>query len=441
MRTLPVAFALLAGLSLAATAADPKPYAVPVSLQVDQVEPVLTVGEKSRGYALEGALAGLATAPGDRGKFRLLVAHAFAPGQGPGGVPVSSWDVKAYTDEQGLLPVVTSGGDAARKVVEATDGKKAPPAYLHAVCAAGAPEGFDRPVLLAGEEGGGGRAWALADGRAYPLPAMGSFPKGGLAVLDGTGDATVLVLTEASPTGGPDSRVFVYVGKKSGGDEVLARNGLSGGALFAVAVKGQPTESGLKKGQSYRFDLAPVTPGAGAAAGTGFVLLGGVCQDPSRPKTVYLAAVGSEARGRDGRLLDHNGRLYALTFDDPSRPQAGGTLEVALSGVEGVIGPSALAMDSRGRLVVGEAPTFPTPGRDTSLWLFEPRTGALTRLLEVNPGATGRGSEPGSWTIGGVADASAVMGSGAWLVTIRTGEPLRDAKLVEDGQVVAVHLR
>ncbi|MFZ5983756.1 MAG: alkaline phosphatase PhoX [Acidobacteriota bacterium] len=464
--------ALLSGVVLAPGigAQAQKPYVVPVSLRVEAVEIALEVGESARGYRLAGRPDGMGLLPLEGGAFRLYVNHELARDEGEArahggkGAFVSQWEIKPHTDQHGLTLYARSGQDAIRKVLDTTGaeyrsvskGRFGPLCSAHL---AGAAEGFDRPIFLTGEESRGadtldgqpgGRSYAVFEGQAWALPRLGRYAKENQVVLRGTGERTAVVGLEDGPET-PDSQVYLYLGtKEPDSRDALARNGLSNGGLFVLRVEGAATEEDIReKGAARRCSFVPVRYDqtaealereADALGATGFVRVEDGVQDPSSPRTFYFVTTGSEYRGKSGRHVNHNGRLYRLVFDSLSDPSAGGTLELILKGSEGVVSPDNLAMDDKGVLLIAEDPTFPLSGRASSLWQVDTRTGDLVRLLEVNPAAAGPSFEPSDWEITGTVDASRVLGSGWWLMAVQAhGVPAPPA-LVEGGQILAVRL-
>jgi len=443
----PVPAVLAFALTLTATvsADDPKPYLTPVSLQVQQIEPVITAGESVGKCRAVGAPAGLWAEKSGQGMVTLWAAHSLASDQGVGrahgarGSFVSRWAVKAHFDSQGLLTIVREGADAIRKTTERTS--KSPFGRISALIP------WDGGLLFAEAETAsrtadgqkGGRVWLLADGKAQPLPSLGRCGREGLAPQ--RSGAGTLLLMAASGGGSAEGRIYLFKGSAD----------LSGGTLYVLALEGMaPGAAPREKGRLFRVRFIPVrgeqdadglareVASKGAAS---FVHPAGAAADPSVPGNFWFATLGGESRDAAGRLLDHNGRLFGLKLDDPAEPAKGGTLAVLLDGDEGVVSPSALAADGRGRLLLAESPTFPPPGRDTSLWLYDPRSDApLVRLAEVTQMAAGARTENGAWACGGVADASAALGSGWWLVSVATRASARETDVCEGGQLVAIHL-
>jgi secreted PhoX family phosphatase len=465
------AAAVLAGSALLGIRAEEaKPYVVPVSLRVEAVEIALAVGESARGYRLAGKPDGMGLLPLEGGAFRLLVNHEFSRDEGQArahggkGAFVSQWDFKPHRDQHGLTLYARSGQDAIRKVMDlSNDGyrwvSKGRFGPLCSACLAGPAEGFDRPIFLTGEESrgadtldgkAGGRSFAVFEGQAWALPRLGRYAKENQVALRGTGEKTAVVGLEDGPES-PDSQVYLYVGEKErDARDALARNGLANGTLYALRVEGAATEEDLKeKGTPRRCAFVPVRwdqeadaleREADAQGATGFIRVEGGVQDPAAPRHFYFATTGSEFRGRSGRHVNHNGRLYRLVFDSLSDPAAGATLEMILKGSEGVVSPDHLAMDAKGGLLLAEDPTFPLSGRASSLWQVSTRTGELVRLLEVNPAVAGPSFEPSDWEITGLVDASEVLGGGWWLLGVQAHGVPAPQDLVEGGQILAVLL-
>ncbi|MEW6757033.1 MAG: alkaline phosphatase PhoX [Acidobacteriota bacterium] len=469
-RTLAAAWLSAAATVAGVRAEAPKPYVVPVSLRVEAVEIALEVGEAARGYRLAGRPDGMGLLPLEGGAFKLYVNHELAREEGEvrahggKGAFVSLWEIKPHTDQHGLTLYARGGQDAIRKVLDASgvEYRSVSKGRFGRLCSAhlaGAAEGFDRPIFLTGEESRGtdtldgqpgGRSFAVFDGQAWALPRLGRYAKENQVALRGTGEKTALVGLEDGPET-PDSQVYLYVGtKEADSRDVLARNGLSNGRLYALRVEGAATEEDIReKGAARRCSFVPVRYDqtaealereADAQGATGFVRVEDGVQDPSAPRTFYFVTTGSECRGKSGRHVNHNGRLYRLVFDSLADPSAGGSLELILKGSEGVVSPDNLAMDERGALLISEDPTFPLSGRASSLWQVDARSEELVRLLEVNPAAAGASFEPSDWEITGMVDASKVLGSGWWLMAVQAhGVPAAPA-LVEGGQILAVRL-
>lgn len=473
VRTIGTVSAALVLLALVAvpTRAQDKSLLIPVSLQVDQVEPFLTAGNSVKGYRMAGDPDGLGMIPTRRGHFDLYVDHDFDQHQGARrshggrGAFVSVWDVRPYWDDSGLLLVVEHGKDAVKKVYAPAGGRNERIrggrfGRLGAGFMAGPDEGFDRHVFLTGEdvEDGsnlqeiqGGGSWAVIDGDAFALPRLGRFAKTGHAVLAGTGERTVVLMGDDGEDG-PSCHLYVYVGRKKASSRgPVEKNGLADGELYALSVHGHATEARLSRtGTALPFKLVKVDRRTGgaeldkaakAAGATGFVRVEATAQDPASPRTVYVVTRGGDAKTADGRYVNHNGRLYRLVFKDLKNPEAGGTIETVLEGGEGVVSPVAIAVDKKGRLILCEKPNFPLSGRDTSVWEYKVKTGELDRLMEVRPSVIGKKALRGDWDTGGILNASGLLGDGWWIVSVQAHYPAGDPGQVEGGQLVAFHTR
>jgi hypothetical protein len=236
LATAVAAAALLSGAWLPSAQED-RPHLVPVSLQLDQVEPVLTAGEGAKSYRLAGRISGLAAYPGGQGIFTLYVSHAFSSGQGSArahGAPgafLSRWEMREHLDPSGAIFVIRSGQDAFKKLYEFSGGayKAAERVSLSSfgpVHPAGPETGFDRSVLLVGESAPEGRAFAVTEDEAYALPMLGRFPHGGCTVLGGTGSRTVVLALED----GAESTRAAFTSTRATGRRRLRRS--SGDAVF-----------------------------------------------------------------------------------------------------------------------------------------------------------------------------------------------------------------
>lgn len=402
------ALSMALAVALSVRAQDPKPYLVPVSLQVQQVEVVLGPGQGAKGYPLPPAPVGLVAKRGPKDTLQLWVGH------GQGKTPLSEWTIQAHLDAQGLLAIPRTGKDGVKRVEGGAPGALVP---------AAGPFSSDGGILL-GQGSPGGRLYSVDGGKATALAAAGRTGAAGVAALGGG----TLLLT--SPGSSGDGRVYLS---------------LPDGRLFALAVEGlAPGEvpRDTARDHTVRFlavrldqEGAALAKEAADKGATRFLSPSAAVADPRNPGAATFTTLGGEARDGAGHHLDHNGRIYRLELAAQGDPSRGGTLKVLLDGSEGVVSPAALAADGQGRLLVGEAPTFPVPGRDTSLWLFEPGAEVpLVRLAEVAQGAAGRKDGTGAWAVGGVADASAALGPHWWLLSLQ----MRDA--AGTGQVLALRL-
>jgi sugar lactone lactonase YvrE len=81
----------------------------------------------------------------------------------------------------------------------------------------------------------GSQSVAIFDNQAHALSKLGHFPKENTVVMRGTGNSTIILTTEDGPRT-PDSQLYLYVGRElRESDNVLSRNGLDNGKLYAFA--------------------------------------------------------------------------------------------------------------------------------------------------------------------------------------------------------------
>lgn len=333
--------------------------------------------------------------------------------------------------------------------------------------------GFDRNVLLAGEEasgsgtfdGQGGLAFATIDGDAYALPRIGHASWENVVVARGTGPKTVIFGLEDGPSGGDGlhSQLYMYVGEKdSSGGDALSINGLNNGYLYTF-VSNDPTRTGEStftaqgatlSGRWVEVDWtlndSALDAATKAVGGFGFVRVEDGCSDPNIPGRFYFVTTGA------GGTSNPFGRLYQLEFD-PNNPLGGASLTLVVnSDVDRFISPDNIDINAHGELMICEDPIYnlSTLGltRDTALWSYNVNDASLTLVAELDRDAArahalgadpGNSSDPGSdvpggWEFSGIVDAEEYLGRGAWLLNVQA-HSLRIvpvSETVQGGQVL-----
>jgi hypothetical protein len=311
--------------------------------------------------------------------------------------------------------------------------------------------GFDRPILLLGEESPaphtfderGPQAWAVFDGAAYALPRLGRAEWENIVAAPGTDSVTVLFGLEDASGTGLDSQLYMYVGVKwPEAEDALVRNGLRGGRIHVLCAddSARGSEAALeRRGEStpvhwsaLEWDLTDVEfDRASRRAGAfGFVRIEDGACDPREAGVFYFVSTGMPG------TANPSGRLYRLLFD-PASPAGGGSLEILLDGSEGVVHPDNIGMNRAGQIAIQEDPgtTLQDRGlqRDSSIWIYDTRDASLVRIatmdreaarqhaLAADPGNRVDAKEdyPGSWESSGIIDASAIFGRGAWICTVQ----------------------
>lgn len=402
---------------------------IPVSLRVEQVEPFLTVGESVRGFKLQQKPSGLGLALANRGFLDLWVSNDIAPSRSK--PPLSHWKLKPFWDSQGLTLLATEGHNAVRKVYTRRSAS-ANPGFFTTAVRLSERQGFKEPFLLLASKSG--ILVVTLSGRAYGSSAAAALEVKAMIPLRVGGGQTALLLA-GSRRGARGSGFFLYIGRKHAGSRNPAEaNGLNEGRLLALKLAGNKTENALKKkGAVFDFTFTEKLD-----EGTLFADASGLCVDPGESGKVFAVTRGSDAKSANGGWINHNGRLYSLSFKESS-PEKGGKLRVLLQGTEGILGPSCVAADSKGAVLIGEAPRFPLPGRDSSIWKYQTGKGTLERLLEIRPSA-GSKSERGEWRVRALLDASAELGPDWWLGAVTEGA-FDKGETGTKGQLVALGLR
>jgi len=430
-KLLPVVFAVLllfTGEMVLTQEAPKESMLIPVSLGVEQVEPFLSVGESVRGFKLAKGLSGLALV---RSRVsNLWVSHHATVNHSKSSL--TRWVLKPFWDSQGLTLLATEGHPGIRRFYgnkgDAVVGGNVTTATLLSK-----ESGFEEPLILLASQSGllavtlSGRAYGSDVAAGMEVKAMTPLPAG-------SGRAALLLAGKKD--GARDSGLYLYLGRKHADSRNPAGvNGLTDGRLLALKLAEKKTEGALKKsGEVIDFTFT-----GNLDKRTLFADASGLCADPGDTRKVYAVTKGSDERNANGGWMNHNGRLYSLSFSNPGRPEEGGTLKVLLGGTEGVIGPSCVAAAAGGVVLIGEAPRFPLPGRDTSIWKYEIRSGRLERLLEVRP-PPGNDSERGEWKVSALLNASTELRPDWWLAAV-VESSFGKGETGTKGQLVAVGLR
>lgn len=478
------------------------PYLRPLSARCD-VGPLLTVGQhvphaSGEGwFRLEGVPDGMGLrmdAPAADGTRRahLLVNHEWGPAAGrpaaplPAGARVSEFTLEA--SGRRLRPLLITGRWAIGQVVAGEPPEAVAPVTrgLAKLCAAfWADErvGFQPPLFLNGEEaqaaesfdGRGGQAWALHDGTVYAFPRLGRAMWENVVVAPFTGDVTMVFGLEDGPDAGDGlhSQLYLYVGSKKPGDpDPLAANGLRGGMLYVACSEDltRNSEATLQgRGESTRIRWLPVPWDATdeeldresrtAGAFTFVRIEDGAC-DPVEPGRLYFATTGKLPHENQPPPCNARGRVYRFEFD-PRDPLAGGTLTILLDGTSGIVAPDNVDVNRHGQLAILEDPAHDLKelglARDASIWMYDlhaarldriatiDRSAAIRHALRANPANTNdpKSDGPGRWETSGIVDAEALLGRGAWLLSVQAHSLRIDpvAETVQGGQLLWLRWR
>lgn len=419
---------------------------------------ILTVGESAGNYRMVGLPDGLGAYDNEDGTFTVLMNHEIADPlgiartHGGKGAFVSEWVINKKTLE------VISGGDLIQRVYrQLSDGRwEAVPvngsvgqsASFSRFCSAdlaaksaffnkATRKGTKQRIFLNGEESAPTYQRGVAHvatgpdkGSSYVLPwtelAHGAWEN--LLANPYSGDKTVVIGTADGGTNG----LYVYVGEKQRTGNDVEKAGLVGGAVYRVAVAGnlpetRAVDAGLgltvnKRGNyEGRFSLV-----AGADIGNGistkFLRPEDGAWDTENHNRFYFVTTDQMDAAKDGnRNTDiaagqiGRSRLWALVFDDSSRPELGGKIEMLLDGT-----PSKGDYQMFDNMTVNDDGTL-TLQEDAGnnqhngkVWLFNPKTGNLTKIAGFNPVLFGDMNQPGLFTkdeeTSGVIDVTEILG-------------------------------
>lgn len=435
---------------------------------------ILTVGDNIGGYRLAGLPDGMGAFNNPTaGNFTLLVNHEIGGtvgavrAHGQTGAFVSRWDISTNLAVNSGRDHNTSAADAFEYSSGTGTWSNAPsPAQRWSRFCSGdlaAPSAYFNPatglgtqsrIYMNGEEAGAeGRAYAHivtggATNQTWQLPHLGKFSWENAVASPYAQDKTVVIgLDDSSP-----GQVYMYVGNKQNTGNDIERAGLTNGNLFGIQVTGLPLENRATPA-SGRFNLfahGDVSNRTGGSLQTESVANG--VTDFLRPEDgqfdprpgkendfYFVTTDRYDTTGTGGSTVGRS-RLYKMSFDDITNPNAGGTVTELLSTEDGPQMMDNMTIDSHGRILIQED----IGGQDAlgKIWLYDIDS---TNFLEVGahnptffqPGAPGfltRDEEAS-----GIIDAKDQLGDGWYLLNSQAhyGIP---GELVEGGQLLAMYI-
>lgn len=450
-----------------------------------QTASILTVGDSIGGYRMAGIPDGLGAFDNGDGTFTLLMNHELGNGvgtlraHGSVGAFVSKWIIDSRTLQ------VQSGSDLIQQVFLWDAGTQrsfgSPATYpFNRFCSGDLPEisafynpatgrGTTERLYMHGEEGGTGLQVATvvtgADaGKAYVLGKFNLSSNG--SGLTGVGawenalaspypqDKTVVVANSDGGSGIMTNAVAVYVGSKQTSGTQADRAGLTNGTLKFVNVAGNATEIANS-----------TTRATNITSGTRFSLSGTASTifsrpedgawNPLNPRQFYFVTTDRLDQVSDGTGAQvGQTRLWRLTFDDITNPDAGGTIDLLIDGR--TVGSQKVNMFDNmtvnhrtGQIVLLE--DVGNAAHNGKVWHYDPATDVLTQVARHDIARFGDVSVPATAPFNqdeessGVLDVSSILGPGAYLLDVQAHYAINSAtpngfsnpnELVEGGQLL-----
>lgn len=328
--------------------------------------------------------------------------------------------------------------------------------------------GFSEPVFLTGEEsdgadtfdGKGGQSVAVVDGKAHALPKLGRFAKENQVVVPHTGLKTVIMVLEDGPST-PDSQLYMYVGQKVPfSHNVLRRNGLDNGKLYAfVGGPGIQHEGDLPAGNTTgswalvpgaeAMTAAQLETATDAVGAMGFVRIEDGAGNALAPGQFHFVTTGSSFPA--GSPYNELGRLYRLNLNK-FNPTAASKLTVVYNadtvvagGGDTALSPDNMEVNGRYVMIQEDGTTesravMASKGRDGSIWRYDLKHNYAAKRVATlaPPGRDGIAVGPGVWETSGIIETTGEFGWNSWLFDVQAHRPTTAPApgTVEDGQLM-----
>lgn len=433
MKTTIVAASLLALFALDASAgtftgpsSSTSPYVLPIQSDMD-ITSVLTTGDSVGGYRMAGIPDGLGAYDNNDGTFTVLMNHELSGtlgavrAHGARGAFVSEWIINKSD-----LSVV-SGNDLIRNVYgwnssTQSSNTAASTIAFNRLCSADLAAqsafynastgmGSTARLYLNGEEGG-------ANGFALATVATGT-NKGNTYILgkfnpatNGTGgtavggwenlvanpyaqNKTIVIGNNDGGSGIMANTLVVYVGNKSNSGTEVDKAGLTNGVTKFVNIAGNTTEI-----------VNTTTRATNITNGTRFTLNGTASTTFSRPEDgawntlnpneyYFVTTDRLDTTDTTGGAQKGATRLWRLTFDDITNPDAGGKIDLLIDGGANAGGVGVDKPNMFDNMTVAKDGTIflqedtGSASHNGKLWRFDPTTGQLMVIAKSDPARFG----------------------------------------------------
>lgn len=452
------------------------PYVAPVIPGARTVS-ILSVTDDIDGYKMVGIPDGLGAFDNGDGTFTLLMNHELGNtsgdtrAHGAKGAFVSSWIIRksdlTVLNGSDLITAVY-GWNAATQANNATFGTFA----FNRFCSADLPAisafyntktglGTAARIFMHGEEGGA-TGYQLATvasgadkGKSYVLGKFNLSTNG--SGLTGLGawenalanpyeqDKTIVIGNNDGGTGIMNNSVSVYIGTKTNTGSEADKAGLTNGTLKFINVTGNPVEivnsttraTNITSGT--RFTL-------NSTAATTFSRPEDGAWNPANPAEYFFVTTDRLDQVNDGIGTQiGRSRLWRLTFDDITKPELGGKIDILLDGTEGQVMMDNLTVDKTGSYLmlledVGNA------AHNGKIWKYTIATDELKEIAKHDASRFGDIGIPATSPFNqdeetsGIIDVQDILGNGWFLFVDQahysTGIP---AFAVEGGQLLALY--
>jgi phosphodiesterase/alkaline phosphatase D-like protein len=264
-------------------------------------------------------------------------------------------------------------------------------------------------------------------------------------------DKTIVIGNNDGGTGIMAGSVAVYVGTKTKTGTEADKAGLTNGATKFINVTGSPAEiintttraTNITDGT--RFTLSDT-------ASTAFSRPEDGAWNPSNPNQYFFVTTDQIDTVADGIGTSiGRSRLWSLTFDNITNPDAGGKIDMLLDGTEGQVMLDNMSVDRYGHITLLE--DVGNAQHNGKTWQYDIATDKLTQLLKSDParfgdvvpvaGAASTITAPTApFTIdeesSGVIDVQDILGAGWSLIDVQAHYTNTDPALVEGGQLLAI---
>lgn len=460
------------------------PYVQPVAGSGVAIKSLLTVGDSVGGYKLAGIPDGLGAFDNSDGTFTLLISQEIVNtlgavrAHGGKGAFVSSWVINksdlSVVSGADLIQNVFGWDATLQKSNTAANNAVSNPISFTRFCSsdlaaasafynAGSGLGSQARIFLNGEEGGS-TGYALANvasggskGNTYVLGKFNPSTNGsGITAVGGwenllanpfAQDKTVVIGNNDGGTGALTNALAVYVGTKTNSGSEADKAGLTNGALKFLSVTGNPLEitdttsraTGITNGT--RFSLS-------TSVSTTFSRPEDGAWDPNDASKYYFVTTDRLDQVSDGTGAQVGvTRLWRLSFDDITNPDAGGKIDLLVDG-DTVNGKKVnmfdnITIDKYGHILLQE--DVGNAAHNGKIWEYDLATDSLKLLTQNDPSRFGdlglAATAPFTQDeeTSGIIDLETILGAG-WSLLVNQAHYTTgiSADLVEGGQLLAL---